>query len=315
MVFRQGKQLSILDLPGVQDASIRGAPAMIRGFDKVDRRPYRSPILTYVTSRKFALKAIADPWVTAICLTEELYKDLDSHAFGGRTAILSDDPVSFFFGAHNELAETTDFYWGNQGRPKIGQGAQIHSSAIIDSGVTIGNNVSVGAGAIILRGSKIGDGSVVMAGSIIGEESLEIKQIQGRPQKVHHVGGVKIGVGCVFGPHVVVSRNVFHGHTSVGDFTTVGEKSHISHGVKIGSKSTLTSGVLTGGHCTIGDKVFVGMGATIKQLITIGDASHISMAASVITDVARGQRVTGLYAKDSRRWAAEQLRLENRSTR
>lgn len=69
---------------------------MIRGFDKVDRRPYRNPILTYVTSRKFALKAIADPWVTAICLTEELYKDLDSHAFGGRTAILSDDPVSFF---------------------------------------------------------------------------------------------------------------------------------------------------------------------------------------------------------------------------
>ena len=309
MVFRQGKQLSILELPGIDEAAIQGAPAVIRGFDKVDRRPYRSPILTYVTSRKFALKAIADPWVIAVCITEALYKELEPGAFQGKTAILSDDPVSFFFGAHNKLAESTDFYWGNQRKPRIGQGAQIHSSAIIDSGVSIGENVSIGPGAIILKGSRIGDGSTIMAGAIIGEESLEIKQIGGRPQKVHHVGGVRVGVGCVIGAGVQISRNLFHGFTTIGYHTTIGEGSHISHGVKVGTSTTINGGILTGGHCTIGSEVVIGMGVTIKQFVTVGNGSHISMVSAVISDVEPGQKVTGIYAKDSRRWAAEQVRL------
>ena len=315
MVFRRGKQLVISDLPGLEEATLIRPGIFVRGFDKIDRKKYRLPILSYATDSNYARKAVRDPWIKAICLTEELAGEIGYQKFENKALILHQDPASLFYWMHNTLATSTDLYWGQHSAPVIGQGSKISASAYIEPNVKIGSNVTVGPGAMIMSGTVVGSDSVIIGGAVIGEESIEMKFIKGIRTQIRHVGGVRIGRGAVIAPRVIVSRSLFHGTTSLGDFTSVGESSHVGHGTSVGDSTTISGGVMIGGSCAIGANVFLGMGSIVRDSVTVGDDAHISMAAAVVADVEPGQRVTGVYAKDSRLWAAEQRQVRTARSR
>lgn len=313
MVFAKNQELSLADFARFANVDLPEKDTVFRGLDKVERRLYRAPILTYALSENYFRKALADPWAVAIVVSPDVIANVSKKELALKPLLVVNDPVSIFFGTHNKLALEASVYQRSGQRPRISSRARIHPSAEIEAGVSIAENVVVGARVVIKTGSRIGKNTRILDGAIIGTDALEVKKIDGSLTQIVHVGGVRIGQGCTISASAVVSRNIFHGDTVIGEETSVGEFSHISHGVHIGPRCFLAAGVLTGGHSTVGHDSFIGMGVTIRQLATVGPDSHVSMGSVVVSSTSRGSKVSGVYARDSKRWAAEQHALSRLS--
>jgi sugar O-acyltransferase (sialic acid O-acetyltransferase NeuD family) len=99
--------------------------------------------------------------------------------------------------------------------------------------------------------------------------------------------GSFIGALAVIGPCASIGRSVIVNHGAVVDHDCiVGQFSHIA------PRATL------GGGVRIGTGVLVGSGATVLPGITVGDQAVIGAGAVVLTDVAPGQTVAGIPARE-----------------
>lgn len=315
MVFTNRSQILASEIASVGDGDLVGPDVSVRGFDKIDRIRYRSPIVTYALSSKFLARALKDPWIAAIVVSPKLFGQLGANEKQQKSFVLHEDPESFFFSMHNHLVANSSLYRAVHRGPAIGEGTLVHPSAVVERGARIGRNVSIGANVLVGANSVIGDDCIIMPGVTVGAEALEIKNVWGKRVQICHVGGVRLGKGVVLAPNSLVSKSVFHGETIIGDEANIGEYSHISHGVKVGKRAFLASGVLTGGYSEIGDDAYVGMGAMILQFVKIGARARVSMASSVVENVEADSSVSGVYAKGSREWAAEQLFLRKLSSK
>jgi UDP-3-O-[3-hydroxymyristoyl] glucosamine N-acyltransferase len=56
------------------------------------------------------------------------------------------------------------------------------------------------------------------------------------------------------------------------------------------------------GSARIGDDVWIGPNATISNQVQIGDGAAVSLGSVVVRDVRSGQRVSGNFAVDHRRF-------------
>lgn len=309
MVFRRGKTISLREVAQLGGAEFKGIDARIRGFDKLRRLRYRSPILTYALDKHHFLQAMLDTNVLGVVVAPELLSSLATAPSVSKGFIVHDDPVSCFFGTHNRLSRESKLYFPSRPRTRIGNEVEIHRSAHIEEGAIIGDRVDIGAHVYVGPRVRLGPGTRVMANSVLGVDAVEVKRIDGKESHVTHVGGVTIGPRARISPSVVVSNALFHGSTRVAADATIGEFSHISHGVQIGNHSFLTAGVLTGGYSSIGANCVIGLGVSIKQFVRIGKGASVSMGVAVVKDVPSGTTVNGVYGKDSRVWREEQLAM------
>lgn len=102
---------------------------------------------------------------------------------------------------------------------------------------------------------------------------------------------VTFGEGClIFTPHIIDCGATF------GDFVTV-MGSTISFDAKIGDYSTLT-GFANTTTATLGKRVYVGSHAVILEGLHIGDDAHIGAGSIVLKDVAAGEQVFGVPARN-----------------
>lgn len=160
----------------------------------------------------------------------------------------------------------------------------VHPTAIVADGVSLGDGNVIGPFAVILGPARIGDGNWIGPHVVIGTPA-EIRDID------HGVPGKRpVGTGVVIG-----NRNVFReyttihqGHydlTSIGDNAYIMNKVYIGHDNAIGDGVTMASSVTLGGHVHIGDGANLGMGATVHQRRRIGPGCMIGMGAVVTRDI------------------------------
>lgn len=158
---------------------------------------------------------------------------------------------------------------------------QVHPTAIIEDGVTIGAGSIIHAHALIKRHTELGDNVVVHPFAVIG----------GDPQDLRFdaalISGVRIGSGTVLREHVTVNRA-----TQAGTFTEIGSDcflmtaSHVAHDGRLGNRVILANAVLLGGHVHVGDRAFLGGGALVHQFCRIGEDVMIGGGARISQDVA-----------------------------
>jgi UDP-N-acetylglucosamine acyltransferase len=165
----------------------------------------------------------------------------------------------------------------------------IHATAIVEPGASIGSNCDIGPFAHIGAEVVLGDNSIVMSHAVITGvttigESAKIHHhaiVGGQPQNTAHKGGrtkLTIGKNCTIREGVTMNRgtDLSRGETVVGDNCMFLAYAHVAHDCILGDRVTFANNVLIGGHCEIGDGVIIGGGGAVHQFCRIGGMAAVT---------------------------------------
>jgi len=193
--------------------------------------------------------------------------------------------------------------------PSIGVNTVIHPTAEISPTVTIGNNCTIGRdveigdyteirnNATIAENVKIGKHCLIRSNCVIGEEGFGFEyDMDEKPIRIPHLGGVKIGDCVEIGNFVSIARGTLK-DTIISSYVKIDNLVHIAHNCIIGENTLIIACAEVSGSCIVGRNCWLGVGCTTMQKIRIGDNSVIGIGAVVIKDVPPNAIVAGNPAK------------------
>ena len=211
--------------------------------------------------------------------------------------------------------------------------AQIHPTALIESGARIGDDVYIGpycvVGAEVELGHRVRlESHVAVAGrTSIGDETriFPFASIGHPPQDLKYKGEpsrLVIGKRNTIREFATMNPGTEGGGmlTSVGDDCLFMACAHVAHDVHIGNRVVVVNNVLLGGHMEIGDFAVIGAGAAMHQFVRIGPHAMVGGMAAVDADVIpygtvignraylNGLNLVGLRRRGFDREAINQLR-------
>ncbi|MEO5378388.1 MAG: UDP-3-O-(3-hydroxymyristoyl)glucosamine N-acyltransferase [Magnetococcus sp. DMHC-6] len=191
----------------------------------------------------------------------------------------------------------------------------IHPKAIIHDTAQLGEGVTVGAGAVIEAGVHIGAGSVIYAGAVIhercwigarcviqsncviGADGFGYEQVNGRLQRIPHLGIVYIEDEVEIGANTTIDRARF-GETRIGMGSKIDNLVQIGHNVEIGRQVIIVSQVGISGSCKIEDGVILAGQSGIVPHVTVGAGARIAASTGVAVDVPAGATWSGWWGHE-----------------
>jgi len=176
--------------------------------------------------------------------------------------------------------------------------AQVHPSAVVDPGATLGEDVQIGAFTLIGADVEIGDGTIVGPHcSIHGPTRIGRENhihghaaIGGEPQDKKFAGEraeLVIGDRNTIREFVTINRGTGDGGgiTRVGDDNWFLAYTHVAHDCVVGNRCVFSNNATLAGHVTVGDHVILSGFVGIHQFCRIGAHAFIGMGAFVNGDV------------------------------
>ena len=175
---------------------------------------------------------------------------------------------------------------------------QIHPTALIEPGATLGEDVSIGpyccVGEHVVLGDRVRlESHVVLAGRTsvgTGTRIFPFASIGHPPQDLKYRGEdstLEIGSECVIREHVTMNPGTSGGGlvTRVGSRCAFLAGSHVAHDCTVGDGVILSNNVMLAGHCAIGDYAILGGGAAVHQFVRIGAHAFIGGLSGIENDV------------------------------
>jgi UDP-N-acetylglucosamine acyltransferase len=189
-------------------------------------------------------------------------------------------------------------------------GPQVHPTASVAPGATLGDDVAIGAFTIVGPEVRIGAGTrvgphVVLEGrttlgarnqvfqfASIGAVPQDLKY-RGEPSELRIGDDNRIREFCTLQPGTAGGGMV----TRVGNGNLLMNYTHIAHDCVLGDRTIVANGTQLGGHVTIESGVVVGALAGIHQFVRLGESAIIGAGSMVSQDVppfcnATGDRAT-----------------------
>lgn len=188
--------------------------------------------------------------------------------------------------------------------------ADIHPTAIVHPGASLGAGVVIGPYAIIEDEVRIGDDCIIDAAAQIkrfttmGRENHvhSMACVGGEPQDLKFHGEdsrLEIGDRNKIREFSTIHRGTEGGGgiTRVGSDNLMMAYSHIAHDCIVGDSNVLANAATLAGHVTVGNEVVVGGLSAVHQFVNIGDYAFIGGKTGVAQDVppfmlAVGERAT-----------------------
>ncbi|WP_241665478.1 acyl-ACP--UDP-N-acetylglucosamine O-acyltransferase [Teichococcus oryzae] len=196
------------------------------------------------------------------------------------------------------------------GDGRIHASAEIHPTAIVAAGATIGPDCrigpfsQVGAAAVLEAGVSVGPHVVIEGHAHLGEgvQLSHGASIGLAPQDLKYKGEptrTVIGARTMVREHATIHRGSVGGHgiTTVGADCLIMVNAHVGHDCTLDHHVILANNVMLGGHVQIADTVFVGGGAALHQFVRIGRQSVIGGMSGVEADVIPFGAVLGNRAR------------------
>ncbi len=221
---------------------------------------------------------------------------LPAEASNGLTVIASENPRFDFIRAQY-LLERAPGYAVDATPPVVPPSARVGRNVVIDNGVRIGEGTRVGDNVVIRAGTRIGSHCEIKAGAVIGEPGFGFERdAEGRPVKMIHLGGVRIGDHVEIGSLTTVCRGalsdtVLESHVKLDDHV------HIAHNCFVGEGTLITACAELSGGVHIGRNCWVAPNCSMMQKIHVGDESFVGIGAVVLRDVEAGTKIFGNPAK------------------
>lgn len=159
---------------------------------------------------------------------------------------------------------------------------QIHATAIIEDGATIGENCKVGPYVVIEKGSTIGDENIFEPGvfirgtTTIGSRNkfLHGASIGGGPQDIAYTENdsvLIIGNDNQIGEHATLHRGSSSKKTSIGNNNYLMGNIHVGHDCELGNHIIMANDSKLGGFVKVEDNVILSAGAGVHQHVRIGE--------------------------------------------
>ena len=177
-------------------------------------------------------------------------------------------------------------------------GADVHPSAVVDPGATLGEGVRIGPFCVVGAEVEIGDGTILGPHCTISGPTRIGRNnhfhghaaIGGDPQDKKFAGErteLVIGDDNVVREFATISR----GTGSGGGITRVGNGNwllayvHVAHDCVVGNGCVFSNNATLAGHVEVGDQVILSGFVGVHQFCRIGDHAFIGMGAFVNGDV------------------------------
>ena len=235
---------------------------------------------------------------------------LPDAASGGAAVLPSAKPRLDFIRAQYVLDEDVGFV-RDTSPPNIHPSARIGRGAIVEEGVSIGPGTIVGCNAVILSGTRIGAHCEIQSGAVIGDAGFGFERdIEHRPLRMIHLGGVRIGDHVEIGVHACVARGAL-GDTVLEDYVKVNNLVHIAHNCRIGQGTIIGACADLCGSITVGRDCWIAPNTSIRQKLHVGDEAIVGIGAVVVKDVEARTTVYGNPAVPQRE-GAQSRRLRDR---
>lgn len=209
--------------------------------------------------------------------------------------------------------------------------SDIHPTAIIEDGATIGKHVKIGAYSVIGAHVTLADNCdikshVVIDGHTeIGENTIiyPFASIGTAPQDLKYAGEPSrliIGKNNKIREHVTINPGTKDDtmETRVGDNNLFMMASHVAHDCVVGNNCILANNATLAGHVKLGSHVIIGGLSAVHQFIRIGDHAIIGGMSGVEADVipyglVKGERAglagLNLVGLERRGFARDKIKL------
>ncbi|WP_374087936.1 acyl-ACP--UDP-N-acetylglucosamine O-acyltransferase [Methylomicrobium lacus] len=177
----------------------------------------------------------------------------------------------------------------------LGDGIIVGPFAVIESGAVLGDRCEVGAHAVVHGHVRMGAGNILHPHAVLG----------GLPQdigfKPETVTWLTIGDNNVFREGFTAHRSTKeNGETKIGSGCFFMNNSHVAHDCTIGDKTIFANNVAIGGHVEVGNNVFMGGAVVAHQFCRIGSFAIVQGTTGLNMDVIPFTLVGGRPARHYR---------------
>ena len=170
----------------------------------------------------------------------------------------------------------------------VESGAVIHPHVTIYRGAHIGKDCILHAHAVVREYCRLGAGAILQNGAIIGADGFGYvnESTPGAPAitKVPQVGITVLGECSEIGANSCVDRAAL-GSTRVGPHSKLDNLVQIGHNTKIGACSIMCGQVGVSGSCRIGNGVVLGGNVGVADHLAIADGVRMGAKSGVISDI------------------------------
>jgi len=190
----------------------------------------------------------------------------------------------------------------------IGEKTEIYPNVTIAEHSSIGSNCLVYSNVSIYSRVSIGDNTRIHSGSVIGSDGFGFAPTKQGWQKIHQLGGVRIGHDVEIGSNTSIDRGALT-DTVIGNHVIIDNLVHIAHNVVIGDASAIAGCVGIAGSTTLGKRCIVAGAVAINGHIDIADNTQFNGG----TIVTKGNSEAGVFAsappmQDVRQWRKNAVR-------
>ena len=184
--------------------------------------------------------------------------------------------------------------------------ANIHPTAIVESGAELDDSVCIGAYAIVRAqvrigaGTSVGPHAVIEGRTTIGRDNRvfqfssigadpQDKKYAGEPTELHIGDRNTIREFCTFNIGTAQDAGV----TRIGSDNWIMAYVHIAHDCQLGNDIVLANNATLAGHVHLGDHVFIGGLTGVHQFVKIGAHAMAGFSSAVTQDVPPFMTVDG----------------------
>lgn len=170
----------------------------------------------------------------------------------------------------------------------IGAGVRIGPYCVIGSQVTLGDNVELKSHVALAGDTTIGAGTAIFPFTSVGHQAQDLK-FRGE------AATLTIGEGCIIREGVTINPGTEGGglSTTIGNNCAFLANSHVGHDSHLGDRVILSNNVMIAGHVTVGSNVIFGGGSAVIQFTRIGDNAFVGGMAGLENDLIPFGMVTG----------------------
>lgn len=173
----------------------------------------------------------------------------------------------------------------------VAAGASLGAGCYLGPGSRIDEDTRVHPGAVIYRNVHIGRGCTIHARAVIGSDGFGFARDRDGWEKIHQLGGVRIGDGVEIGAGTTIDCGTLD-DTVIADGVIIDNQVQVGHNCRIGPGTAIAGCVGLAGSTVIGANCTLAGGVGVVGHVEICDNVHVTG----MTMVTRSITAPGSYS-------------------
>ncbi|WP_027377796.1 LpxD N-terminal domain-containing protein [Kaistella palustris] len=298
MKFQQPQTLqTISEIIGARIIGNQNLPVF--GTNEIHR--VQNGEIVFVNHPKYYDKALNSP-ATIILIDKEV------ECPPGKALLVSDDPFRDFNMINTHFRRIFNFTKELHDL-EVGEGTQIHPSAVIGNEVRIGKNCLVFPNVVIGDYTVIGDNVVIQSGTVLGGDAFYYRKHSGSFDRLISVGNVVIEDNVEIGNNCTIDRGVTDS-TVIGEGSVLDNQIQVGHDTIIGKKCLVASQTGIAGCCIIEDEVTIWGQVGMASGVRVETGTVLLAKCGVNRDLKKGTYF-GPIAEEFKQYLRKEIKLKN----